>query len=173
LNRGWTIYLQPLADVNKRTSRLATNLPLLRRNLQPLSFVDLPREAYTLATLGLYEQGCIEALRDVYLWAYQRSAERYRAIVKSLGEPDPFRLRYRDAVRELVRTVVQELPAPADLEARVATLSEARATSEDRPKFQALALQELQNLNEGTFHRYRLRPSEFHRWIDVHRPARR
>jgi len=161
------------ADVNKRTSRLAANLPLLRRNLQPLSFVDLPREAYTPATLGLYEQRRIEALRDVYLWAYQRSAERYRAIVKSLGEPDPFRLRYRDAVHELVRTIVQELPAPADLEARVATLSEGRAASGDQRKFQALVLQELRNLNEGTFHRYRLRPSEFNRWIDVHRPGKR
>jgi Fic family protein len=166
-------YLQPFADVNKRTSRLAANIPLLRRNLQPLSFVDLPREAYTLAILGVYEQRRIEALRDVYLWAYQRSAERYRAIVKSLGEPDPFRLKYRDAMRELVRTIVQELPAPADLEARVSVLSEARAASGDRPKFQALALQELQNLNEGTFHRYGLRPSEFTRWIDVHRSARR
>jgi Fic family protein len=166
-------YLQPFTDVNKRTSRLAANLPLLRHNLQPLSFVDLPREAYTLATLGLYEQCRIEALRDVYLWAYQRSAERYRAIVQSLGEPDPFRLRYRDALRELVRTVVQQLPAPADLAAVIATLSEARAVSGDRPRFEALALQELQNLNEGTFHRYRLRPSEFKRWIDMHRPVRR
>jgi len=166
-------YLQPFADVNKRTSRLAANIPLLRRNLQPLSFVDLPREAYTLATLGLYEQRRIEALRDVYLWAYQRSAERYRAIIKSLGEPDPFRLRYRDAVRELVRTIVQELPAPSDLDARIAALSEAQVPNGDRPRFQALALQELQNLNEGTFHRYRLRPSEFNRWIDVYRPAKR
>jgi hypothetical protein len=109
----------------------------------------------------------------VYLWAYQRSAERYRAIVQSLGEPDPFRLRYRDALRELVRTVVQQLPAPADLAAVIATLSEARAVSADRPRFEALARQELQNLNEGTFHRYRLLPSEFNRWIDMHRPVRR
>lgn len=165
-------YLQPFADVNKRTSRLAANIPLLRHNLQPLSFVDLPREVYTLATLGLYEQARIEALRDVYLWAYQRSAERYRAIVKSLGEPDPFRLKYREALRELVRAVVLELPVPVDLEARVAALSEARAPREELPRFAAVALQDLHNLNEGTFHRYRLRPSEFARWMDRPRPSR-
>jgi hypothetical protein len=45
--------------------------------------------------------------------------------------------------------------------------------NEDRPKFQRLALEDLQNLNDGTFHRYRLRPSEFKRWIEVHRPIRR
>ncbi|MGV7959954.1 Fic family protein [Photorhabdus tasmaniensis] len=31
-------YLQPFADINKRTSRLAANLPLLRSNLCPLTF---------------------------------------------------------------------------------------------------------------------------------------
>ena len=38
-------YLQPFADINKRTSRLAANLPLIRANLCPLTFVDVP-EAY-------------------------------------------------------------------------------------------------------------------------------
>lgn len=31
-------YLQPFIDVNKRVSRLAANIPLIRRNLAPLSF---------------------------------------------------------------------------------------------------------------------------------------
>lgn len=163
-------YLQPFADVNKRTSRLAANLPLLQHNLQPLSFVDLPREAYTSATLGLYELRRVEALRDVYLWAYQRSAERYRAIVKSLGEPDAFRLKYRDALRAVVRTIVQELPALADLESRVAALAEPYAVAQDRPRFLAAAVRELNNLNEGTFHRYGLRPSEFEQWISRNQP---
>ena len=35
-------YLQPFIDVNKRTSRLAANIPLIRANLCPLSFVDVP-----------------------------------------------------------------------------------------------------------------------------------
>ncbi len=33
-------YLQPFDDVDKRTSRLAANIPLIRQNLAPLSFVD-------------------------------------------------------------------------------------------------------------------------------------
>jgi Fic family protein len=165
-------YLQPFADVNKRTSRLAANIPLLKQNLQPLSFVDVPREAYTLALLALYEQRRVEALRDIYLWAYQRSAERYRAIIQSLGEPDTFRLKYRDALRELVRTVVLEVPRPDELTARINVLSKAYAPAEDQPRFQALAMQEIQNLNEGTFARYRLRPSEFERWSTVHRTRR-
>lgn len=34
--------LQPFVDVNKRVSRLAANIPLIKRNLAPLSFVDVP-----------------------------------------------------------------------------------------------------------------------------------
>ena len=36
-------YLQPFEDVNKRVSRLAANIPLVQRNLGPLSFVDVPQ----------------------------------------------------------------------------------------------------------------------------------
>ena len=42
-------YLQPLADINKRTSRLVANLPLFRANLCPLTFVDVPEQAYSRA----------------------------------------------------------------------------------------------------------------------------
>jgi len=41
-------YLQPFDDVNKRVSRLAANIPLVRENLCPLSFVDVPKQIYTL-----------------------------------------------------------------------------------------------------------------------------
>jgi Fic family protein len=34
-------YLQPFADVNKRTSRLAANLPMFRANLCPLTFLTI------------------------------------------------------------------------------------------------------------------------------------
>lgn len=35
-------YLQAFSDINKRTSRLAANLPLIRANLCPLTFLDVP-----------------------------------------------------------------------------------------------------------------------------------
>ena len=38
-------YLQGFEDVNKRVSRLAANIPLIRGNLCPLSFVDVPERA--------------------------------------------------------------------------------------------------------------------------------
>jgi len=158
-------YLQPFTDVNKRTSRLAANLPLVQANLQPLSFMDVPGEAYTLATLAVYETRRVEALRDVFLWAYRRSAERYRAIRQSLGEPDPFRLRHRESLRAAVRSIVQALPEPEAIPGCIAAFLERSAIAPaDQARFQAVLLQELRNLNEGTFARYGLRPSEFERW---------
>ena len=70
-------YLQPFANVNKAISRLVANIPLFRHNLCPLSFVDVPVLAYTEGTLGVYELGRIELLRDIFVWAYERSCLHY------------------------------------------------------------------------------------------------
>ena len=124
--------------------------------------LNVSSEAYTLATLAVYEVRKIEALRDVFLWAYQRSAERYRAIRQSLGEPDPFRLRYREALRAVVRGIVQAQATPQDIPQRIVAFLEREAIPQaDHARFQAVALQELRNLNEGTFARCGLKPSEF------------
>ena len=53
-------YLQPFEDVNKRVSRLAANIPLIRNNLCPLSFIDVPQQAYVDGMIGVYELNRIE-----------------------------------------------------------------------------------------------------------------
>lgn len=73
-------YLQPFEDVNKRTSRLAANIPLIHHNLCPLSFIDVPQSAYVDAMIGVYELNRIELLRDVFVWAYERSCQQYVAV---------------------------------------------------------------------------------------------
>lgn len=73
-------YLQPFEDVNKRTSRLAANISLIKNNLCPLSFIEVPRRAYIDGIMGVYELNRIELLRDVFVWAYERSAARYSKI---------------------------------------------------------------------------------------------
>ena len=63
-------YLQPFDDVNKRVSRLAANIPLIKTNLTPLSFTDVPAATYTEAMLGVYELNQIDLLKDVFIWRY-------------------------------------------------------------------------------------------------------
>ncbi|MEA2754562.1 MAG: hypothetical protein QOJ54_851 [Aliidongia sp.] len=157
-------YLQPFDDVNKRVSRLAANIPLIRANLSPLSFTDMPRQAYTEAVLGVYELTRIDLLKDVFIWAYERSAARYAAVRQSLGEPDPFRFRYREQCRALIGDLVRTRVSRNDAAARIAAWSAKEIGPDDRQRFAELAETELTSLHEGNFARYRIRPSEFAAW---------
>jgi hypothetical protein len=160
-------YLQPFDDVNKRVSRLAANIPLIKRNLTPLSFADVPRQTYTEAVLGVYELTKIDLLKDVFIWAYERSAAHYTAVRQSLGEPDPFRLRYREQFRELIAELVRARVARRDAAARIAAWSEKEINPGDREHFAEIVEAELIGLHEGNFARYRIRPSEFAAWRQV------
>jgi hypothetical protein len=155
-------YLQPFADVNKRTSRLAANLPLIRANLCPLTFLDVPERAYSRAILGIYELTRIELLRDLYVWAYARSTQEYLAIKQDLAEPDPLRLAYRDVIKQTVREVVAH-PDQDPLEVIRRSIADA-VPGADRDNVHALVVEELRRLHDGVLARYGLRPSEFHRW---------
>ena len=157
-------YLQPFDDVNKRVSRLAANIPFIKRNLTPLSFVDVPRPLYMDAVLGVYELNRTELLKDVFLWAYRRSASRYAAIRQSLGEPDPFRLQYRDALRRVVGEVVREGMNRTAAFAHIAFWAMENLPSSDRERFREVVESELLGLHDGNFARYRIRLSEFAAW---------
>jgi hypothetical protein len=154
-------YLQPFADINKRISRLVANLPLIRANLCPMTFLDVPKAAYSHATLGVYELTRVELLRDLYVWAYERSTQEYQAIQQNLAEPDPLRLSYRDLIKQTVRDVVQQ-PQADPLQLIERSLS--AVPQADRADVHALLVQELQRLHEGVLARYGLRPSEFAGW---------
>lgn len=160
-------YLQPFDDVNKRVSRLAANIPLIKGNLSPLSFTDVPRQTYTEAMLGVYELNKIEFLKDVFIWAYERSAARYAAVRQSLGEPDPFRLRYREQLRELIAELVRARVGRKDVVARIAVWSKKEIDPGDHKRFAEIAEGELIGLHEGNFARYRIRPSEFAAWRQI------
>ncbi|MBE0533615.1 MAG: Fic family protein [Rhodospirillales bacterium] len=160
-------YLQPFDDVNKRVSRLSANIPLIKRNLSPLSFESVPRKAYADAVLGVYEMNRVELLRDVFIWAYERSAASYAAIRQSLGEPDPFRLRHRTALRAVVGAVVRGRMGKKQAVAHVGAWARESIEPAERERFQETAESELMSLHEGNFARYQIRPSEFAAWREA------
>ncbi|MDR3054257.1 MAG: Fic family protein [Zoogloeaceae bacterium] len=155
-------YLQPFADVNKRTSRLIANLPLFRANLCPLTFIGIPERAYSYAMLGVYEMTRVELLRDLYLWAYERSAQEYMTIRQNMADPDPGRLAWRIFIKQSIREVVThpERDALDVIRAAVA----ANVPAEEQENVQALVVEELRRLHEGVIARYGLRPAEFAKW---------
>ncbi|WP_339081553.1 Fic family protein [Pseudomonas sp. TMP9] len=159
-------YLQPFAGINKRTSRLAANLPLFRANLCPLTFLDVPEQAYSRSTLGVYEMTRIELLRDLYVWAYERSTQEYLAIKQNLAEPDPLRLTWRDLIKTTIREVVTH-PEIDPLSCIQNSVAE-HVSGVEQPEVQALIVEELRRLHEGVLARYGLRPSEFMSWKSLH-----
>jgi Fic family protein len=159
-------YLQPFADVNKRTSRLAANLPLIKANLTPLSFVRTAEQAYVEGTLGVYEERRIEMLRDVFAEVYRRSCERYQAVRRDTAEPDPMRLRYTPQLHALVSEIVGK-PARPDRGVIVEWAAAHDVAAADTEQFAEIGLTLLDSLHEGSISRYGIRQGQFHTWRDL------
>ena len=157
-------YLQPFEDVNKRVSRLAANIPLIRHNLCPLSFVDVESREYVGGLLGIYELNRVEYLRDVFVRAYRRSCARYSTVRQILGEPDQFRLRHRADIANFVQEVVRGSMDKRLATRWIATHAAKLIPQDERSKFIEVVETELGCLHGGNIARYRLRPSEFEVW---------
>jgi hypothetical protein len=158
-------YLQPFEDVNKRVSRVAANIPLIRQNLAPLSFVDVADTAYVEAILGVYELNRVELLCDLFVWAYERSCQRYTVLREALPAPDPLRLRYRAELAAIVREAVRS-GGPIDA-ADLANRAQAVVPPADAGAIAAMALNELFRLHEGSIARFGLRLGEFRAWEEA------
>ncbi|MEI8295387.1 MAG: Fic family protein [Alphaproteobacteria bacterium] len=156
-------YLQPFIDVNKRVSRLASNIPFIRHDLCPLSFVDVDKEVYMDGLLAIYELNSVDILKEVYMLAYERSCQRYAGIVQSMIEPDPLRLRYRDLISSVIKAVVERMEAPtAETVNRI--LDEHIYQSPDKNALQDMLLKEFTYIHEGNIGRYGLMPSQYYKW---------
>lgn len=160
-------YLQPFEDGNKRLSRLAANIPLIKNNMSPLSFVDVAVRDYTDGILAVYELNRIEHLRDVFAFAYERSASRYANIRDVVREPDPMRLRYRMEIKDRVRDVVLQRMSKPTAARFLRQWATQNITASDRDHFIEIVEGRLLALTEGSIVRVRVRPSEFHAWWPV------
>ncbi len=155
-------YLQPFEDVNKRVSRLGANIPLISNNLCPLSFIDVPEQAYIDGTLGVYEFNQTDLLCDVFIWAYERSCQRYLAITQTMANPDPLRIKYREQLITGIQTIVRGCKTVS--ENAVKQLAGNLVPKADREAFNKILMDALRNLHEGNVARYRLKLSEFQKW---------
>ena len=152
-------YLQAFEDVNKRTSRVVSNIPLLKADLLPMSFVFVDEGAYADSLIGVYELNNPELLRKVYIDAYMVSAENYRVLRGEIEVPEKSALAYRDFVREAVRRSVIEWKA-FRYEDILSMAEEADIPKEDRREVVDYVRREFQGLHEGNVIRYKLRPED-------------
>jgi Fic family protein len=136
-------YLQAFVDVNKRTARLASIIPLIRADFVPQSFVEVDPGAYLKATIVVYELNDVRPLADLYVWSYRRSCVRYDTQAKVAGF-DEISALYRPSRRAMVADLVRQriplakaaqwitehVPSNVDPEHREKFISDVRAEIE-------------------------------------------
>jgi hypothetical protein len=115
--------------------------------------------------LGVYELQRIELLRDVFVWAYERSCQQYLAVQRQLVPPDAFRLRYRKELTVAIKGIVVNQRPVNDEEVREVIPDAVPET--DRGRFVQMVLDELDNLYEGNALRFGLRPLEVAAWREA------
>lgn len=152
-------YLQVFDDINKRTSRIAANIPLLRAGLAPMSFMTMDDNSYIDGLIGIYELHNVSLLREVYIDAYVASAQNYSALRAEVETPEKAALTYRDFVRKTVRCTVLEWKEFRYDEA-IAMAEKAGIPEDERKHVINYIAQELKGLHEGNAVRYRLRPAD-------------
>lgn len=158
-------YLQPFEDVNKRVSRLGANIPLIKNNLSPLSFIDVDNNLYISGMLGIYELNKIDLFKDLYLWAYERSCTRYANVRQTLGEPDTFRIKHYPAMHTLIQHIVTDNLTPK-LASQAIKNTANNIPKPEQAKFIEMTETELLSLYEGNYARYDIRPTEFKVWLE-------
>jgi hypothetical protein len=110
--------------------------------------------------MGVYEACDVSMAVDLFDWTYRRAQTKYKVISESLGSPDAFRVKYREALNEAVGMVVRGRQSMAD------ALVALGLPDEDAPKLQELLTHELNVLAVFNCARYRLSMKETQAWID-------
>ena len=157
-------YLQPFEDVNKRTSRLAANIPLIKNKLCPLSFVDVPMATYIEAMLAVYELNRVELLQDLFVWAYDRCCRRYMPARQVIGEPDALSVQYGEQITDLVTQVVFARLNKGGAARHIRDYAESNLSPWHKGRFVEAVETWLLNLHEGNIICHHIRPPEFERW---------
>ncbi len=162
-------YLQAFEDVNKRTARLVANIPFIKQNLKPLSFIDVNQNDYVTALLGVYEKNDTCLLRDFYSWAYQRSAERYSAIQQSMGQPNLFKFKYQRIIQEIVRHIVLNNITGKNMVPTIKNLvAEKNLSIADASHLFEVIETEIMSLHEGNIAIFKIKPDEYEKWKSGH-----
>ncbi len=104
----------------------------------------------------------VELLRDLYIWAYERSTQEYMAMKQELAVPDPARLAWRELIKKTISEVVTQ--PGEDALSVIQQAVETHVPDSERANVQALIIEELRRAHDGVLARYGLRPSELATW---------
>ncbi len=165
-------YLQAFEDVNKRTARLACNIPFIKHNLCPLSFTDVPQEDYFKALVLFYETNELLPAVELFVWAYSKSCEHYTVVKNALGEIDAHRIRYRSARKEAMGQIIRRGLGNEQVAAFLRDYCQAHQI-EQPDKFIAMTTSDLEQLHEGGIIGLGITEAMFKNWKEKADPQKK
>jgi len=127
-------YLQAFTDVNKRTSRLSANIPLITNNLIPISFNGVGKDDYVSALLAIYELNEVLPLVELYADSYIRTCVLYDKTAESIGF-DATRVRYRQERRTLISHIITQKLVGQAMQDYITTQTHELVKKEDQAAF--------------------------------------
>jgi Fic family protein len=139
-------YLQAFIDVNKRTARLASIIPLITRDFVPQSFIDVDKDDYLNATICLYELNETAPMAELYCWSYLRSCQHYD-ISSEVISFDEIAARYRSQRRSMVAQIVTARISPTAARAYVRRHMPKDISRAHREKFVGDVISDLKHLD--------------------------
>jgi hypothetical protein len=165
---GHVAYLQPFVDVNKRTARLASIIPIVTRDYVPQSFIDVAKDDYLKAVVCFYELNEAGPLADLYCWSYERACQHYDTSVQVVGF-DEIAALYRPQRRALVSDIVRAMVPPPAVAAYVQENAPTEIASEHRTKFLQDVRSELENLDVTRMAGLGLERQQVEAWLKLRR----
>lgn len=159
-------YLQAFVDVNKRTARLASIIPLIRGDYVPQSFVEVDPDSYLKATIAVYELNEVGPLADLYAWSYRRSCQRYDTTAQVVGFREVAAL-YRQSRRALVADLVRAKVAPDEVAHWIASHVPANVEPQHREEFVSDVLAEVQHLDASRIGVLEITRQELEAWQEL------
>jgi len=159
-------YLQAFSDVNKRTARLAANIPLIKNNLVPLSFNEIEKNDYISAVIAIYELQDVGPLLDLYLFSYMRTCAVYAITIKAMGF-DEIRVRYRAERRAILRDIITFRLIGQEMREHVVRLSMKLVKEEDRKAFEEDVLEDLKEMDQSRIAGLGVSIDELNGWIHL------
>jgi hypothetical protein len=161
-------YLQAFVDVNKRTARLASIIPLIANDYVPQSFIDVDKDDYLDATICLYELTEAGPLAELYCWSYLRACQHYDVSAKVIGF-DEIAARYRPMRRAMVAQVVKRRVAPSGVRAHVREHMPKEVPKAHREKFTEDVVTELEHLDVARMAGLGITKAQLEAWVRLKR----
>lgn len=167
---GHLAYLQAFVDVNKRTSRLASIIPLIINDYIPQSFIDVDKDDYLKAMICFYEFNEVGPLADLYTWSYRRSCQHYDTALQAVGF-DEVAARYRHQRREQVAYIVRSKIPKAEVPALLRRHMPVEVQSAHQDKFIHDVLDELTYLDISRIAGLGITRKQLEAWLALPNPT--